>query len=207
MGTGLGLPYCRSLLAKLDSELTLESPAEGGSVFSFELAVSVAPAVSSPESSSDDEAPAGLRVLVADDMRINRRVLSMQITQTFPGVEIAEAVSGEEALLMLTEGDFHIAFLDEYMGFDDGSLRGSEVSRRFRKAEAQREAQRKAQHEGGDGGGGTAKAPVLLIAVTGNAGIGDWDDEARSAGLDGSFGKPVPSDFGQAVTRMLRKRK
>jgi CheY-like chemotaxis protein len=66
---------------------------------------------------AEAEAPAddGLRVLIADDSAVTRRVMSALASTIVPGVEIVEAANGADTCEALRRGSFDIAFVDFHM--------------------------------------------------------------------------------------------
>jgi CheY-like chemotaxis protein len=74
------------------------------------------------------ELPYGLRILVADDVALNRRLLIRQLRRILVDPTIVEVETGEEALAAtLTVGDrFHLLFLDEI--YSSEGLRGMQVA-------------------------------------------------------------------------------
>lgn len=147
VGTGLGLPLSKSLVALMGSKtgLTLSRASSGGSIFCFEITckaasyeppgvlpqlpadrIGVASAYGSPTATLAGECPtamADLRVLIADDLKMNRLLLKRRLRHALPSGRFAsfyEAETGERALQMLMEGTaggsaarFDIAILDE----------------------------------------------------------------------------------------------
>lgn len=181
VGTGLGLPLARSIVTLMGGDLRLESPAEGpGAVFTFccnfKRQQSPSPLITpaSPVADRVTPLPSGLRVLVADDMRLNRALLIRLLHQVLPApFETREASSGEEALELLLAGDFDLAFLDQHYG-NECTLRGTDVARHLRR---KRPAGRR----------------IVLVCVTGNQGE-SFDANACHEGLmDAVWGKPLPS--------------
>src|SRR3712207_6219459 len=71
----------------------------------------------------DDEAPEaeaapgdeGMRILIADDSAVTRRVMSALASTIAPGVEIAEAANGADTCEALRRGGFDAAFVDFHM--------------------------------------------------------------------------------------------
>jgi len=83
--------------------------------------------------------PVGLRVLVADDVQLNRMLTIVSIRKALPEPRVDEAGSGEEALQLLLAEDYDLVILDEFYGgraygFADAStmLRGTDITRRFK---------------------------------------------------------------------------
>ena len=98
-GTGLGLSISRGIARALGGDLVFERPAQGGARFRLTFP---APASATAPALCETVAVAmqGRRVLVVDDIATNRMVLRLLLTQM--GAEVAEAVSGEEAIALLT---------------------------------------------------------------------------------------------------------
>lgn len=133
----------------------------------------------SPDESSD---LSGLRVLIADDVPMNRLILRHSLTNRFPACYFCEASTGEELLeLVAQEADperpvgFDIFFIDEDMG--DGISGSAAVSRLSEMRMA----------------AGAAARAVLFIVVT--AGADDPGEAQRmfAAGADLVWGKELPS--------------
>ena len=109
--------------------------------------------------------PSGLRVLVADDMKIHRLILLQRLEAILPQpCTIVQASSGEEALAALTAGPrFDLAFLDEVFSIE-------QEGGRHRTGYA---------HEGGATGAGDAAAS------------GATDEQGLSGGGGGMRGSQV----------------
>jgi signal transduction histidine kinase/DNA-binding response OmpR family regulator len=124
-GTGLGLAICKALVEQMGGVLRVDSEVGKGSRFWIELPVTVAPAVDEgPETS---EGLAGTRVLVVDDLDVNRRALELQLGRW--GIVCETAASGVEALERLRHAveqqRLHdVAILDYLMPEMDGEQLG-----------------------------------------------------------------------------------
>ena len=165
----------------------------------------VSPSKVSPKTSSSATSSAGpspvartysaLRVLVADDSTINRKLLVRRLSIELPGAQVAQAVTGEEALAMLVPADggaapFDVAFLDEHYGVD-GGLRGTDVTRLAR------------EHERRRVGAEAVARRLVLVGTTGDASAPGHDALARESGQDIVLGKPMPERLPAELLALL----
>ncbi|HET9396750.1 MAG TPA: ATP-binding protein, partial [Nitrospiraceae bacterium] len=120
-GTGLGLAISKSLVELMGGEIGMRSREEGGSTFWFRLPLRTdTAAVTQP-------APlvANGRVLIVDDLEINRRVLSRQLARWGVEHECAEgATAGLEALRRAAAAGspYRVALIDHMMPDIDGLM-------------------------------------------------------------------------------------
>ena len=184
-GVGLGITICEALLQKMDSRLQLESTPGDGSRFFFTLCVKcgVEPEEITKETqmalSPERRAPLPLWtsrpavVLIAEDQRLNRRLLRILTAKLVPGARILEASDGEEAVRFFKSGAPDIIFMDLQMPLKDGCEAVAEI----------RAIERVSS-------GGAAKAGIPIIAVT-----ADVQKETRTFclenGMDDFITKPV----------------
>ncbi|WP_243310410.1 ATP-binding protein [Fundidesulfovibrio agrisoli] len=182
-GTGLGLTIAKRLVEAMGGSLTLHSTPGEGSEFFFTLVLAgclpgdcVWPA---PEGvPSRPGRP--LRVLMAEDDRINRLVIVKLLEMA--GHLVRTAVNGREALELLEQEPFDVVLLDMRMPEMDGL----EAARRIR------------------AGGGGWDAGVPMVALTGNA-LPEEREEALRAGMDQYLVKPVSrSDLERAMASAVR---
>ena len=119
-GTGLGLAICQRLVQLLGGKLAVESSPAAGSRFSFTLPLEPidgrpAPATEAPVIGYEGRRR---RVLVVDDVAVNRNLLADLLTPL--GFEISAAGSGEEALARLDSIKPDLVILDLRMPGMDG---------------------------------------------------------------------------------------
>ena len=106
-------------------------------------------------------------MLVVDDNSVNRRILARQIE--LAGASIETAAGGEEALELMRRGPYDLVLADLQMpGMD-----GFELARRIRQREIAEQL---------------VRTPIL--AVTASA-LGDQEQKARDAGMNGVITKPI----------------
>jgi signal transduction histidine kinase/ActR/RegA family two-component response regulator len=121
-GTGLGLAISRKLAQMMGGDVTVESTPGQGATFTFTFRASQASAdaveLDTQTSSIDASALKGLRVLVADDNAVNRRVVHAFL-EPF-SVTVSDAADGQQALELLAKEPFDLLFLDAHMPIMDG---------------------------------------------------------------------------------------
>lgn len=129
-GTGLGLAICRQLVSLMDGEIGAESEEGRGSRFWFKVPLDVCDG----ERTEADELISqvdGLRVLVIDDMEVNRTVFERQIRGWGGHVESAD--SPDLGLQMVETAvisgyPYDIILLDHMMPGKSGIELGREIS-------------------------------------------------------------------------------
>jgi signal transduction histidine kinase len=167
-GVGLGLAIVRHWAVAMGGDVSVRSTPARGSTFSLHLPLPLARSATAVETSP--AAPLSLmessrRVLVVDDIALNRQVLSSQL-RVLGFTRIAEAADGFDALSRIHDQEFDLVLLDCQMpGMD-----GYETATRIRDM--------------------LPGSPVRIIAVTAAAGQ-DESERCLSAGMDGYVAKPV----------------
>lgn len=183
LGTGLGLPIAQTIVNLMSGDITTESTLGLGSKFTvhvfFKLEEDALPpqtvvCEANPADTRSDSVTrhAGVRVLLADDIEINRIIVQKQLTTAGLLVETVE--NGAEAVAMLEKNPldyYDLIFMDLQMPVMDGY----EASRTIRASD--REELRR----------------IPIIAVTANAFQEDVS-RAKDAGMNDLVMKPVDLD-------------
>ena len=170
-GTGLGLAISRELVQLLGGRLEVRSRPGEGATFTFSISAletsGAEPAKLSEIGAAPTGSVAGLDLLVAEDLDVNRKVIEAICKPL--GVRLTMAGNGQEAIELLARRRFDAVLMDLRMPVMDGL----EATRRIRSGAA-----------GPDG------ADTPIIALTANA-MREHIEESLSAGADAHLAKPV----------------
>ncbi len=168
-GTGLGLAVSRRIVEMMDGRLTVKSWMGKGSCFRFDVSVKLA------EGAQQEVIPMmrkvlglepgtdSFRVLIVDDQKDNRDLLIALLEPL--GLELREAVNGQEALEVIEAWSPHAVLMDMRMPVMDGY----EATRRIKAT--------------------TKGRATPVIAVTASA-FDDAEREVLAAGVDNYVRKP-----------------
>jgi CheY-like chemotaxis protein len=123
-GTGLGLPIARSFVQLMGGEMTVSSQVGHGSLFKFDIQVSIAETAQS-NSQQPTRRVIGLepnqptyRILIVDDRWDNRQLLIRLLSRV--GFELLEATNGQQAIEIWENCSPHIILMDMRMPVMDG---------------------------------------------------------------------------------------
>ncbi|MFO1014657.1 MAG: response regulator, partial [Caulobacteraceae bacterium] len=167
-GTGLGLSICKQLTELMGGDIGVKDRTGGGSVFWFSVTLdkAEAPPVQIKGGREDLE---GVRILVVDDIELNRSIFARQLQAD--GALVDDVEGGPEALAAMTAAEeagapYHIVLMDHMMPAMSGDI----------VAEAIRADQGLTQ-------------PRIVLASS--IGVPMSSDRAASAGFDAFLTKPV----------------
>lgn len=168
-GTGLGLPISKKLLNIQNSDLTVESKLGEGATFSFEITFKISNRLStfSPEmiEMQPDYLPIDLKVLVAEDNKMNALILKRLFLKWKVNYEIAE--NGKELLDRYIKSNFDLILMDLQMPL----LNGYEATTAIRNLPNKKKSQ------------------IPIIALTAFAQT-DIKEKTRQYKMDGFMSKP-----------------
>ena len=166
-GTGLGLSICRQLVTLMGGDIGVEDRPGGGST--FWVSIELEPGGDAKNERARGIDLYGLRILVVDDLQINRTIFRRQLEGG--GAIVAEAADGETCLKMLERAQanalpFDIVLMDHMMPGMGGDL----VAERIRSDTALRQ-------------------PRLVLASS--IGVPLSTERAAGAGFDAFLTKPI----------------
>lgn len=169
-GTGLGLAICQQLVELMGGTIDVESKLGNGSTFSFSAPYQPRHELPPPEGASEleresDPSLLSLRVLLAEDNRINRIVATNQLQKLGCTVDTVE--DGQAAVDAALDTPYDLIFMDCHMPVLDGYSATREIRSRWSQDE-----------------------PARIIALTANAMQGERE-RCLACGMDEYLSKPV----------------
>lgn len=173
-GTGLGLSIVDQLVKKMEGSIHVKSKEGEGTEFTvlvpFEKGVKLDEqqnkvTQSKNNGESDAGIPSGTKVLVVDDYLINRKIVKGLLEKI--GVQVDQAITGEEALKKIGGEDYSLIFMDVHMP----GMGGLATTREIRKLSDPK------------------KSSLPVVAITASV-LQDDIEECKKAGMDDFIAKP-----------------
>lgn len=184
-GTGLGLAIASRLVELMGGRTSVESMLGEGSVFAFEIELDVDGEVK--HETVDDSRIADARVLVVDDIEVNRMILTEQIRSW--GMDCVAVESGELALDFLSHAARGMGIrLDlVILDFQMPGLNGAQVAREIRSDPA------------------LADTPILLLSSVDQA---DKLDTLEGVAIEAALSKPTRGrDLRTTAEEIIRRKR
>jgi len=187
-GLGLGLSIVKRLVEMMSGKVTAASKVGEGSTFEVivpiardRIAALAAITAVAVEDFDAETAIENLRLLVAEDNPMNRRVVELLLAQS--GLSITFAENGREAVEKFTAGKFDLVLMDLQMPI----MGGLAAMRAIRAWERENNRQ-----------------PTPMLAVSANA-TDEHVTEAKDAGADDHVAKPIVREtLFEAIARHAR---
>jgi PAS domain S-box-containing protein len=179
-GTGLGLAISRQLVELMRGTIGVSSKVGDGSTFWFEVPLQEAVEPSAPARPNPrlQAGFAGRRILVVDDVDLNRDLMLATLSRY--GFEVSLANDGVEAVDAVLNGAFDLVLMDCQMPVMDGFT----ATRTIRAS-------------------GAARSSVPIVALTASAQTAHLE-RCRDAGMDDQLTKPLDDrQLERVLSRLL----
>ncbi|MDR1047506.1 MAG: response regulator [Treponema sp.] len=170
---GMGLAISQYLVNAMGGNITVESEVNSGTTFNFVLSFEKAAVYETREPSLETPDFSEKRILLVEDLEINREILRESLAET--GIKIDEAEDGVIAVKKIAASPpdyYNLVFMDIQMP----NMDGYEATRRIRKLE--REDVKR----------------IPIIAMTANT-LREDIEKAIMSGMNGHIAKPVDMEL------------
>ena len=175
-GSGLGLAISKRLAEMMQGEIGVESTLDQGSLFWFEIPLELGDIANFRTAQSPDSSPiVPCRVLLAEDVELNRDIISTFLARDGHHVVVAE--NGSDAVEQVRKQPFDLILMDIHMPVMDGL----DATRAIRAM---------------PGLAGTTP----IVALTANV-MASEQEKCREAGMDSVLMKPIEWEKVRATIR------
>ncbi|MEI9804174.1 MAG: ATP-binding protein [Pseudolabrys sp.] len=179
-GTGLGLSISRHIVHAMHGTIEIKSTFGKGSTFYFSIALPTADEIDPPEGVLVSQNKQSLRILVVDDVEMNRDLCKNILTRA--GHRVTLAADALHAIQSIKKEYFDLVLMDIQMPGMDG-LEATHQIRLLKR---------------GKGG-------LPIVALTANV-LPDQVTRFKAAGMDGHIAKPIDkTELLQAVSNIVER--
>ena len=178
-GTGLGLSISYNYVRLMGGQMSVISKVDEGSTFTFYIPVRSLDLFSPDSLTKSPRRVIGLegnqvyRILIAEDMRLNRQLLTRILSPL--GIEVREVTNGKDAIAVWQSWSPHLIWMDVRMPI----MNGQEAASAIRELENTRNI--------------SASQKVLIIALTASL-VEIREEDLFVNGFDGFLSKPFTED-------------
>jgi len=178
-GTGLGLSISHNYVKLMGGDMSVTSKLGEGSTFRFHIPLKSLDLFDEEVTTKSSNRVIGIegspsyRILIAEDIRLNRQLLNRILSPL--GFEVREVSNGQDAIALWQDWSPHLIWMDVRMPI----LNGHEAASAIRELEARRKV--------------PASQKVRIIALTANL-VDLREEDLYLHGFDGLIAKPFTED-------------
>ncbi|MFW6262779.1 MAG: response regulator [Thermotogota bacterium] len=170
-GTGLGLVISNMLLKKMGNGLRLQSEPGKGSLFYYTIKTEYSYAKETVSKIEPEKEPMTVirgspKILIAEDVQINRELIKNLLEQMIPGAQLTMAKDGEEVIKRASAKRYDLILMDIQMP----KMSGLEATKKIRESDR--------------------KVPIIALSAEV---MKETVEKCQAAGMDNFLSKPIKS--------------